>query len=108
MYMDDNTQNACGRISDSTLRRVLDDGRLSCQSLNLTTERERVDGCSSCHSGETWGLRGQYPLAMVYAPIQEFEDTYDVDTALDRGTLFKRLDLPFMGQTVTRGGDCRG
>ena len=108
MYMDDNTLNVSDKISDSVLRRMLGDECVSCPSLNIVSERESADIGPSCHKGETWGLRGNYPLAMVYAPIQEFEDTYDLDTALSRGTIFKKLDLPFMGQSVTRGGNCRG
>ncbi|MBE6666911.1 MAG: spore coat associated protein CotJA [Ruminococcaceae bacterium] len=45
---------------------------------------------------------------MVYAPIQEFDGLYDLDKALMSGTVFKELDLPFMGMTVTKGGNCRG
>jgi hypothetical protein len=54
-----------------------------------------------------WGLT-DYPLASVYAPIQEFEQLYDLDTALKRGTVFEKLDLPFMGESVHKGGNCRG
>jgi len=36
-----------------------------------------------------------YPLAMAYAPMQPFEDLFDPCTALSRGTVFERLDLPF-------------
>lgn len=54
--------------------------------------RECYEGC-----GEgSWGL-GEHPLAMVYAPCQEFRALYDPATALNRGTLFTELDLPFGG-----------
>ena len=56
---------------------------------------------------KSWGLTG-YPLAMVYSPIQEFHNMYEIDTALHQGTVFKELDLPFMGMSVTKGGNCRG
>ena len=65
----------------------------------------------ACNTGEdrrkSWGLEG-YPLAMVYSPVQHFKDMYDLDTALTQGTVFKELDLPFMGMSVTKGGNCRG
>lgn len=35
------------------------------------------------------------PLAMAYVPMQRWERTYDLDVALDRGTIFPELDLPF-------------
>ena len=66
---------------------------------------DRTDkGCAEAHA---WGLSG-YPLGMVYAPIQEFESLYDLDKALEVGTVFKELDLPFVGRTVGKGGACHG
>lgn len=35
------------------------------------------------------------PLAMAYVPIQSWGDTYAPCKALNRGTLFPQLDLPF-------------
>ena len=35
------------------------------------------------------------PLAMVYSPHQEWECLYEVEEALRRGTLFKKLDFDF-------------
>ncbi len=68
--------------------------------------REEVGGCSGgggpcgrseggCPAG-SWGL-SEYPLAMVYAPCQDFRGLYDPATALSRGTLFTELDLPLGG-----------
>ena len=34
-------------------------------------------------------------VAMAYVPMQQWERTYDLDVALDRGTIFPELDLPF-------------
>ena len=97
MYIDKETSGGCN-ISDSLLR------RMSCGC------GERAD--EECSNGtqcgvSAWGLNG-YPLAMVYTPVQEFCELYDLDTALNRGTLFKQLDLPFEGESVSKGGCCRG
>ena len=43
---------------------------------------------------------GSLPLAMCYVPMQQWKITYNHQEALERGTLFPELDLPFMG----RGG----
>ena len=83
------------RISDGMLRQILG-GNGCAPACNLEGDRRKG-----------WGLEG-YPLAMVYSPLQGFKDIYDLDTALSRGTIFKELDLPFMGVTVTKGGNCRG
>lgn len=87
------------RISDGMLRQILDAGRCDAPACNIREDKR-----------ESWGLVG-YPLAMVYSPVQRFAELYDLDTALTQGTMFKELDLPFMGVTVTRGtkgGGCRG
>ena len=46
--------------------------------------------------GNGWGLY-EYPLAMVYAPYQSFRGIYKCCEALERGTLFSELYLPFEG-----------
>ena len=45
----------------------------------------------------------QLPLAMAYVPMQGWSQTYDPAVALQRGTVFPELDLPFM----VIGGVCR-
>ena len=37
----------------------------------------------------------QLPLAMATVPRQRFEKLYPLEKALQRGTLFQALDLPF-------------
>lgn len=62
----------------------------------------------SCIPQSRWGIAG-YPLAGVYAPLQDFTELYCLDAALAAGTLFKQLDLPFTGSACgSRGGGCRG
>ena len=39
-------------------------------------------------------------LAMGYVPAQKWQDLYEPEEALCKGTLFRQLDLPFEG-----GGD---
>ena len=73
----------------------------------LFIEREASNsGCDGCGRGErdtTWGLVG-YPPAMVYSVLEDFDELYDKDKALERGTLFKALDLPFLG--ASSGAQC--
>ena len=64
-------------------------------------------GCGCCEGGGNNGDRGGIDclgglsLAMVYSPCQEFEDLYDHNEGLRRGTIFRALDKPFSGR---RGG----
>ena len=49
-----------------------------------------------------------FPLAMVYSPVQAWRCVYDINTALDRGTLFKELDKPLEAvETTGRCGGCK-
>ena len=43
------------------------------------------------------------PLAMAYAPEQEWNEVYEIDTAFCRGTIFPGLDKPFLGREVRNG-----
>lgn len=40
---------------------------------------------------------GDLPLAMSYVPFQNWNETYPLAKALERGTIFPELDLPFKG-----------
>lgn len=37
-------------------------------------------------------------LAMSYVKMQQWKQVYEAETALNRGTLFPELDLPFVGE----------
>ena len=77
-------------------------------------EQKPISGhCPVC-TGQKEDTRGlwNYPLAMVYAPVQTFRGLYDARTALCRGTLFSELDLPLeavcrTGGRGTQGCGCR-
>ena len=92
MYIDKDKAGGC-QINDSLLR------RMSCGCNDGADAMPAV-----VHS---WGLV-DHPLAMVYSPLQEFCELYELDEALKCGTLFKQLDLPFMGESVVKVGCCRG
>lgn len=53
------------------------------------------------------GVEGR-SLAMVYAPVQTWQNLYDPRMGLNRGTLFRELDMPFYGKQMNKGGNCRG
>ena len=44
------------------------------------------------------------PLAMAYVPMQTWGMLYENEVGLDRGTIFRQLDKPFLGEeAVPRG-----
>lgn len=38
------------------------------------------------------------PLAMAYVPVQKFENVYSPSQGLENGTLFEKLNFPFLGR----------
>ena len=47
------------------------------------------------------------PLAMAYVPYQVWETPYEEDVALQRGTIFRSLDKPFIGEEAVKNGDTK-
>ena len=43
---------------------------------------------------------GRLPLAMAYVPFQQWGNIYEPYRALQRGTIFPELDLPFCGREL--------
>ena len=103
MYKDDDTFTPRDRITDDLLRRMLNGAEPRFSEPNPPQNNPKPH-CDSCSMETQWGLR-DYPLASVYAPLQEFRELYDRDTALKNGTIFSELNLPFMGESV-KGGGC--
>jgi len=44
----------------------------------------------------------QISLAMLYVPYQRWDKLYSEQEALERGTLFRALDLPVLGGRKSR------
>lgn len=42
------------------------------------------------------------PLAMAYVPIQRWRQLYDAEVGIERGTIFKELDKPFIGEEAVK------
>jgi hypothetical protein len=68
---------------------------------NVENGCTRNNSCGISCTG--WGLNN-HPVAMVYSPCQPWNNVYKLEVALERGTLFKDLDLPF--EPKQRRGGC--
>lgn len=44
------------------------------------------------------------PIGMCYVPFQQWEKPYAENIALEQGTMFPSLDLPFLGREVSGNG----
>ena len=98
MYTDNNDiRTPRERIDGDFLRRMLESSYGHSHAVAA-----QVNDTVCCERGN-YGLT-DYPLAMVYSPIQEFRGLYTPDVALNRGTMFAELDLPFEGGNAKKGG----
>ncbi|MBQ4530508.1 MAG: spore coat associated protein CotJA [Lachnospiraceae bacterium] len=44
----------------------------------------------------------EFPVGMAYVPWQNWNQIYELDKALNNGTLFPELDKPFIGRRACR------
>ena len=65
-------------------------------------QRPVCPGVSETVSGES--ALNSLPLAMSYFPMSRWENLYSPETALEKGTLFACLDLPFTGKEGVENG----
>ena len=91
------------RIDPELLRRLMEannegsDGGCGCRGADSGDFRRAESGPGQRERMQIQpenGLRGR-PLAMVYAPIQEFRSLYEPEEALEHGTIFRELDFPW-------------
>lgn len=95
-----NEEQVIPRIDDESGRRLCDGSLRQDRTAPRNDNNHGNCGDSNYGCGEKdggWGL-SSYPLASVYSPLQEFRQLYDEEKALERGTLFAELDLPFEGE----------
>lgn len=66
-----------------------------------TSHGQSFSAESTCNQDYGFGITAldNLPLAMSYVPFQKWKSTYPLDQALQSGTLFPDLDLPFQGGT---------
>lgn len=60
----------------------------------------------NCACGDYSANDFNHTLAMVYSPVQEWQNLYCEEEGFMEGTIFKELNKPFYGPKCT-GGSCR-
>lgn len=50
-----------------------------------------------CHMEDNKCHHHHKPIGMGYVPVQKWKDTYCIQDAFCKGTIFPELDLPFLG-----------
>lgn len=104
MYNEPNFLTPRERINEELLRRALNDTP-TLQANAVVRPQENPNTHTT--PNRSWGLEG-YPLASVYAPLQEWKNVYETELGFSRGTIFKELDLPFLCGEKQSGGGCCG
>lgn len=121
MYIDENDIRTPRDRGEEELRRLLDAApagvRVPCdggdedrsrfernERMSCGCQKERAcpltqtgRGCSGYGTRSAYALT-DFPLAMVYSPIQEWRNVYDEKKGFSRGTIFAELDKPFEGR----------
>ena len=64
--------------------------------------RSSIPACPTVQLMEFNRELQELPLAMAYVPMQSWGETYDGLKALDSGTIFPELDLPFCGRRLSK------
>ena len=107
MYIDENdNRTPRERVDDVFLRHMLGGaGNETCPMSDGGRKGGRMP-CNPSVGADTRRLMN-FPLGMVYSPIQEWRNVYDADAALAHGTLFGELDKPWEVPAPTGKGGCR-
>ena len=104
------TARSCGRPYNATCgmaRETIGNQPCSCRP---SPRNQRVSSipCPSCRmpsassrDSEMYAHIDEMQIAMAYVPCQKFSTTYDLNYALNAGTVFPDLCKPFCGK---RGG----
>ena len=101
--------NPLDRLDESMLRMILNenfggDAPAGAAGGDRSSGTAKTGGCGGdVRTGRTANAGGAFrlptlegaPLAMVYSPLQKWENVYDPEKGLERGTIFAALDLPF-------------
>ena len=94
-----------GALSEN--RTVRETSKPDCRG-NYTAGRQNGGDADDrpCDCGHKWENPSLYgnPLAIVYSPVQEFEDLHELDDGFMAGTVFKKLDKPFAPGCLCRCG----
>ncbi len=117
MYMNNNKRADVRRSNDEFLRRMLG-GDLVAENvlpmMNTTPTPPMKPSCqgdegSSCPIGKCPKTIKAPALAMVYSPMQCWQNIFEPEEALKNGTMFKDLFLPFYGSNYKngQGGRCK-
>lgn len=54
----------------------------------------------ACQKEPSWrdDSLSSFPVGMAYVPWQNWKEIYEIDKALEAGTIFRELEKPFLGR----------
>lgn len=119
MHIDPSSKRRCNSADEALLRSILSENSIkkpciqhgrecSCSRCNNVPDARNVP-CAEAHNccpiDTKNGIHGK-ALGIVYSPVQCWQNLYDLEAGLSRGTIFAELDLPF--EASSKGGKCCG
>lgn len=66
--------------------------------MNITEVMKIGNSTSSSTSDDMTAFPAQVSVGMAYVPYQVWQNVYDPQVAIERGTIFEELDKPFIGE----------
>lgn len=126
MYSDYRRRAPVGRANDEFLRRMIGGELTSADMPVMNADTPMLPDCpqfdgpscdgesgnakpdAACGQGECPSCIASPSLAMVYAPRQCWRNLFDHQSALEHGTLFAELVLPFEGGCRREEMEVRG
>lgn len=71
--------------------------------MDFTLDAERVFSAKVNKTDSFGGcVLDELPIGMAYVPYQKWRNVYNADVALERGTIFAELDMPFLGRRTDK------
>ena len=93
--------NKCNTCNDCQKRQE----QSKCSKCQTCSEKPKCGECG-CQTSKPAATNQKHRcnkncyIAIANIPMQEWNDTYAVEKALQQGTIFPELDLPFFGKGV--------
>lgn len=74
----------------------------SCQMTDCMREKNSCRMTDNNTENNVWQFCGKkdWSIGMTYVPMQKWQELYPLDEGFHQGTIFKELDLPFLGRRM--------
>ena len=86
----------CGCMGDGNMGNVQNTNAQNTNMQNANVQNRKVQNPFMQNAFRPLEQSENFTVGMGYVPMQRWEQTYDMENGMRRGTIFPSLDLPFM------------